>query len=207
MYRNPKQSLIHRSVPGFMAPCDGDTSGDFLKTLEEEKPMAGTVTPRVTHYPNTSTDGSSPDSDLEFVASTKVRMKELEREAERLDKAFQDYHRRVSQYPAARSPLAAGSPPAPHLLGALKSIPSGSSERIMLTEDEAMSEPPAGDVATVLVGTGTALLRRGPCRRPSSMPLAKAKRGLDGKMHLEGKLQKGLRPLAWIDRALGRPLV
>ncbi|XP_011361236.1 oral-facial-digital syndrome 1 protein isoform X2 [Pteropus vampyrus] len=186
VYRNPKQSLIHRSVPGFMAPHDGDTSGDFLKTLEEEKPMAGKVTPRVIHYPNTSTDGSSPDSDLEFVASTKARMRELEREANRLDKAFQDYQRRMSQYPATRTPLAARSPPALHLLGALKSIPSGSSERNMLAEDGTVSEPPAGDVATALEGTMASRLRRGTCRRPSSTPLAKAKRGLDDKIHLEG---------------------
>nr|KAF6436086.1 OFD1 centriole and centriolar satellite protein [Rousettus aegyptiacus] len=186
VYRNPKQSLIYRSVFGFMAPCDGDTSGDFLKTLEEEKPMAGTVTPRVIHCPNTSTDGSSPDSDLEFVASTKVRMKDLEREAEHLDKAFQDYHRRVTKYPATRSPPAARSPPAPHLLGALKSIPSGSSDRNMLAEDGALSEPPAVDVATALAGTAASRLHRGTCQRPSATPLAKAKRGLDGKMHLEG---------------------
>lgn len=157
--------------------------------------MAGTVTPRVIHCPNTSTDGSSPDSDLEFVASTKVRMKDLEREAEHLDKAFQDYHRRVTKYPATRSPPAARSPPAPHLLGALKSIPSGSSDRNMLAEDGALSEPPAVDVATALAGTAASRLHRGTCQRPSATPLAKAKRGLDGKMHLEGEQQKRVRPL------------
>lgn len=58
-----------------------------------------------------------------------------------------------------------------------------------------MSELPAGDVATALAGTVASRLCGGTCRRSLAMPLAKAKQGLDGKMHLEGEQQKGVRPL------------
>uniref|UniRef100_A0A671FNK4 OFD1 centriole and centriolar satellite protein n=1 Tax=Rhinolophus ferrumequinum TaxID=59479 RepID=A0A671FNK4_RHIFE len=188
VYRNPKQSLVHHSVTGFVVPPNSDQSGDFLKTpLEQEKLVAGTITPMVVHYPDASMDSSSPDSDLEFVASTKARMKELEQEAERLEKAFQDYHRRVSQYPAAESPLAAKSRSPLHLLGTLKSISSSSSERRIFAEDGALSKQHrADDVTEALTGSSASQPCRGTCRRLSSTPLAKAKRSLDGKMHLEG---------------------
>ena len=115
MYRNPGHSLLNRSISGLMStrvrPRDGDISGDFLKNpLRQEEATAGPVTPRIPKYPNASIEGSSLDSDLEFVASTKVRVRELEQEAEHLEKAFQNYQQRVSRCPA-KSRLAARSPP------------------------------------------------------------------------------------------------
>ncbi|XP_036091608.1 oral-facial-digital syndrome 1 protein isoform X2 [Rousettus aegyptiacus] len=180
VYRNPKRSLLRLAVPGLGALRDADRSGDSLQTLGEEALMAGTATPRAPRDPHASTDGSSPDSDLEFVACTKVRMRELQREAERLDRAFQDYHRRVAERPAARSPLA------PHEPGAPRSVSSASPERSMSAEAGAASAPPAGDVAAAPAGTAASRPRRGTCRRPSATPLAKARRGLDGQVHLEG---------------------
>ncbi|XP_022374035.1 oral-facial-digital syndrome 1 protein isoform X2 [Enhydra lutris kenyoni] len=198
VYRRPKQSLIEQSVSRLLSgktavPCDADVGGDFLKnTLDQERPMV--VIPRIISYPNASTESSSRDSDLEFVASTKARMKELEQETERLEKAFRNYHRRVSQLPA-KSPLAAKSPPPLHLLGTLQSIDSSSSQRRTCAEDRVVSEqPPVGtpeedksSTSEAWAGSKASRPRRGTTsRRLSSTPVPKAKRSLDGEMYLEG---------------------
>ncbi|XP_032736063.1 oral-facial-digital syndrome 1 protein isoform X3 [Lontra canadensis] len=198
VYRRPKQSLIEQSVSRLLSgrtavPCDADVGGDFLKNpLDQERPMV--VIPRIISYPNASTESSSRDSDLEFVASTKARMKELEQETERLEKAFRNYHRRVSQLPA-KSPLAAKSPPPLHLLGTLQSIDSSSSQRRTCAEDRVVSEqPPVGipeedksSTSEAWAGSKASRPRRGTTsRRLSSTPVPKAKRSLDGEMYLEG---------------------
>ncbi|XP_047572930.1 oral-facial-digital syndrome 1 protein-like isoform X5 [Lutra lutra] len=198
VYRRPKQSLIEQSVSRLLSgktavPCDADVGGDFLKnTLDQERPMVGI--PRIISYPNASTESGSRDSDLEFVANTKARMKELEQETERLEKAFRNYHRRVSQLPA-KSPLAAKSPPPLHLLGTLQSINSNSSQRRTCAEDRVISEqPPVGTPKEDKSSTSEAWAgsmasrphRHTASRRLSSTPIPKAKRSLDGEMYLEG---------------------
>ncbi|XP_070113030.1 centriole and centriolar satellite protein OFD1 isoform X4 [Equus caballus] len=195
VYRNLKPSLIRHSIGGLMLPHGDDINGDFLKNpLQQEKLMAGTVTPRIPSYPTASMDGSSPDSDLEFVANTKARVKELEQEAERLERAFRDYHHKLSQH-SVKSPLPAPSPPPPlNLLAALKNMTSVASEGCVFAEDRVVSERlPVGtliedksDASEVLTGSAASRLRRGSSsRRLSSTPLPKAKRSLDGEMYLE----------------------
>ncbi|XP_044943404.1 oral-facial-digital syndrome 1 protein-like isoform X5 [Mustela putorius furo] len=198
VYRRPKQFLIEQSVSRLLSgktavPCDADVGGDFLKnTLDQERPMM--VIPRIISYPNASTESSSRDSDLEFVANTKARMKELEQETKRLEKAFQNYHRRVSQLPA-KSPLAAKSPPPLHLLGTLQSIDLSSSQRPTCAEDRVVSEQPLvgtpeEDKSSTLeawVGSMASRTHRDTAsRRLSSTPIPKAKRNLDGEMYMEG---------------------
>ncbi|XP_070459813.1 centriole and centriolar satellite protein OFD1 isoform X6 [Equus przewalskii] len=196
VYRNLKPSLIRHSIGGLMLPHGDDINGDFLKNpLQQEKLMAGTVTPRIPSYPTASMDGSSPDSDLEFVANTKARVKELEQEAERLERAFRDYHHKLSRH-SVKSPLPAPSPPPPlNLLAALKNMTSVASEGCVFAEDRVVSERlPVGtliedksDASEVLTGSAASRLRRGSSsRRFSSTPLPKAKRSLDGEMYLEG---------------------
>uniref|UniRef100_A0A8C3WYA9 OFD1 centriole and centriolar satellite protein n=1 Tax=Catagonus wagneri TaxID=51154 RepID=A0A8C3WYA9_9CETA len=198
VFRNPKPSLLSQSVSrllgGKVGPLDGDRSRDFLKNpLGQEELMAGTVTPRIPSYPCASTEGSSPDSDLEFVASTKARVRELEQEAKRLEKAFQDYGR-VGQRPA-RSPLAARSPPPPHLLGTLKNILPRAPERGVFPEDQVASQQPGvstqredkSEVSEVTNSTASRSRKGEASRRLSSTPVSKA-RSLDGEMYLEGKL-------------------
>ncbi|XP_036876495.2 centriole and centriolar satellite protein OFD1 isoform X1 [Manis javanica] len=199
VYRNPKLSLmdpsVSRLVSGRTVPHDGDISGDFLKNpLGQEKLMAGTVTPRITNYTNEGTGSSSPDSDVEFVVSTKARVKELEQEAERLEKAFRSYHRGLT-HQHSRSSLAARSPPPLHWHGWLNTKTSHSRKRRSFTEDRAVSEPPAGAALTeersmasaTLAGSTASRLRRSALsRRLSSTPLPEAKRSLDGEMYLEG---------------------
>ncbi|XP_036768853.2 centriole and centriolar satellite protein OFD1 isoform X1 [Manis pentadactyla] len=199
VYRNPKQSLmepsVSRLVSGRTVPHDGDISGDFLKNpLGQEKLMAGTVTPRITNYTNEGTGSSSPDSDVEFVVSTKARVKELEQEAERLEKAFRSYHRGLT-HQHSRSSLAAKSPSPLHWHGWLNTKTSHSRKRRPFTEDRAVTEQPAGATLTeersmaseMLAGSMASRLHRSASsRRLSSTPLPEAKRSLDGEMYLEG---------------------
>ncbi|XP_006835758.1 PREDICTED: oral-facial-digital syndrome 1 protein [Chrysochloris asiatica] len=182
VYRNPKPSLVEHTIGGFlggrMVPHDGDTSGDFLKNpLEQDKSLSVAVTPRVTSNPN----GSSPDSDLEFVANTKARVRELEQEAERLEKAFQSYHRRVTQKPVTGL-LTAKSPLPLQWLGTLKHVTCRSPERAVFAEDRIVSEPPQEKSEESQVLTGSAASPR----RLSSTPLSTTKRSLHHEMYLEG---------------------
>ncbi|XP_062939615.1 centriole and centriolar satellite protein OFD1 isoform X5 [Cynocephalus volans] len=190
VYRNPKQSPISRFVGGCkLAPHDIDISGDFLNNpLEQKKVMAGAMTPRVRHYPNARMEGSSLDSDFEFVANAKARVKELEQEAECLEKAFRDYYRRVIENPA-KSPLPAESPPSLHLRGAPINITSSALERGVSAEDRVVpGQPPVGtlkeksEASEVLTDSA----RSQPHRRLSSTPLPKAKRSWENEMCLEG---------------------
>ncbi|XP_045438231.1 oral-facial-digital syndrome 1 protein isoform X2 [Pipistrellus kuhlii] len=189
VYRNPKTSLFPCAVSGFMGPPKDERHRTILKNLlEQEKLKADTIASRVLSYTHASTDGSSPDSDIEFVASTKARMKELEREAESLEKAFLNYRGRVDsgQCSAARSPGSSKSLPPLHLQETLKNIISGSSERSIFAEEAAVPPNPAGNMAQAL-GNAVSWLCRGPDRRLSSTPLAN--RSLDSEMYLEGLCQ------------------
>ncbi|KAK1347053.1 hypothetical protein QTO34_000916 [Cnephaeus nilssonii] len=189
VYRNPKTSLFPRPVSGFMGPPKDERNRNILKNLlKQEKLKADAIASRVLSYTNASTDGSSPDSDIEFVASTKARMKELEREAESLEKAFLNYRGRVGsgQSSAARSPVPSKSLPPAHLQETLKNVISGSSERCVFAEEAAVPKMPAGNMAQAL-GNAVSWLCRGSNRRLSSTPLAK--RSLDGEMYLEGLCQ------------------
>ncbi|XP_036136912.1 oral-facial-digital syndrome 1 protein-like isoform X3 [Molossus molossus] len=189
VYRNAETSLFPRSAIKLMVSSDSEISRDFLKNLKQEKLMSGTVTPKITNYPCANTDASSPDSDLEFIATTKARMKELEQEAKCLEKAFLDYHQRVSQYPATRTPLASKNPPPVHMHGPLKNMTSSSSERHSLAEEGAVPKQlPVGNMAEVL-GKIASWIHRGTGRCLSSTPIEKAKQSVDGEMHLEGLAQ------------------
>uniref|UniRef100_D3ZUD5 Ofd1 centriole and centriolar satellite protein n=3 Tax=Rattus norvegicus TaxID=10116 RepID=D3ZUD5_RAT len=200
VFRNPKRSLTLHSLTGLlsgkMAPHNEDTSGDFLNVpLEQNKVMAGAVVSRVTPYVNTATEASSPDSDLEFVASsTKAKVKELEQEAERLEKAFRTYYQRVTQNPSM-SPQPAKSPSSVYSVGALRSIASSSRDRHVPAEDRVVSEQPLADilkeeksdVSKAFVGSMVSRPRRtSSSTRLSSTPHPKSRRSLDNEMYLEG---------------------
>ncbi|CAH7478414.1 Ofd1 [Phodopus roborovskii] len=200
VFRNPKQSLTLHSLSGLvsgkMAPHNGDTSGDFLNVpLEQNKVMAGAVMSRVLPYANAVTEASSPDSDLEFVASsTKAKVRELEQEAERLEKAFRNYHRRVTRNPAM-SPQTAKSPSSVYSVGVYRSIASSSMDRHISAEDRVVSEQPLvdmlkeekNDVSKAFMGSVASRPRRtssSTCL--SSTPHPKSRRSLDKEMYLEG---------------------
>ncbi|XP_058532441.1 centriole and centriolar satellite protein OFD1 [Ochotona princeps] len=198
VYRNPKQSVIECSMStlkdGKMVPQNGDISGHFLSNrLEQEKLMA--VTPRVIRHSSAVSEGSSPDSDLEFVANTKARVKELEQEAERLEKAFRNYHQRILKSPS-RSPVPARSPPALYVVGTVENNPCTFLEGHIAAKDRAVPEQPEVDTAEEeqsrasegLTGSTTSRpLRGAPSRRLSSTPLPKVRRSLHEEMYLEGQ--------------------
>lgn len=200
VFRNPKHSLNLHSLTGLlsgrMAPHNEDTSGDFLNVpLEQNKVMAGAVMSRVAPYVNTATEASSPDSDLEFVASsTKAKVRELEQEAERLEKAFRTYYQRVTQNPSM-SPQPAKSPSLVFSVGALRSIASSSRDRHVSAEDRVVSEQPLADilkeeksdVSKAFMGSVVSRPRRtSSSTRLSSTPHPKSRRSLDNEMYLEG---------------------
>ncbi|XP_037018204.2 centriole and centriolar satellite protein OFD1-like [Artibeus jamaicensis] len=183
VYRNVKPFLVNGST---VSP-NGGTSGDFLKNpLKQEQLTAGTVTPRIINYPSASTDGSSPESDLEFVANTKAKIRGLEHEAKYLEKAFRDYCQRVHHWPHSGSPLASQSPSPLHVQGTLKSIMLSSSERHIFTEEGAVPSQPAVGKTEVHLGTAASPLHRGAGRHLSTTLLERTKWPFDAEMHLEG---------------------
>ncbi|XP_037368591.1 centriole and centriolar satellite protein OFD1 isoform X2 [Talpa occidentalis] len=204
VYRNSKPPLLDGSVSAFMSskvvPHGHDITRDFLKSsLEQEKLMVNAVSSKSTSYPNASTEGSSPASDLEFVVNTKAKVKALDQEAERLGKAFQNYRQRISQQPTS-SPAAAKSPSPLQLLRTLKNMASSSPERCIFAEGRVVCElPPEGTegvlggdksmASEALMGSTASPPRSASSRRLSSTPLPKAKRSLDGDMYPEVLVQ------------------
>ncbi|XP_005074242.1 LOW QUALITY PROTEIN: oral-facial-digital syndrome 1 protein [Mesocricetus auratus] len=200
VFRNPKQSLTLHSLSGLvsgkMVPHNGDPSGDFLNVpLEQNKVMAGAVMSKVLPYANTATEASSPDSDLEFVASsTKAKVRELEQEAERLEKEFRNYLRRVTRNPTV-SPQPAKSPSSAYSIGVPRSRASSSMDRHVSAEDRGVSEQPVvdmlkeekSDVSKAFMSSVVSRPRRtSSSTRLSSTPHPKSRRSLDNEMYLEG---------------------
>uniref|UniRef100_A0A8B9TPT2 OFD1 centriole and centriolar satellite protein n=1 Tax=Anas platyrhynchos TaxID=8839 RepID=A0A8B9TPT2_ANAPL len=105
VYRNPKPSLVDRSVIDFLddriVPHDIYVDSTFLKNPVMSDVVKG----------NAVRAAASPDSDLECMAQTRARIKELEKEAEYLEEAYRNYQRRVMQDTAAsRTPRKMQSP-------------------------------------------------------------------------------------------------
>uniref|UniRef100_A0A8B9TN39 OFD1 centriole and centriolar satellite protein n=1 Tax=Anas platyrhynchos TaxID=8839 RepID=A0A8B9TN39_ANAPL len=105
VYRNPKPSLVDRSVIDFLddriVPHDIYVDSTFLKN-----PVMKLAT-----ISSCRRAAASPDSDLECMAQTRARIKELEKEAEYLEEAYRNYQRRVMQDTAAsRTPRKMQSP-------------------------------------------------------------------------------------------------
>ncbi|XP_055469329.1 centriole and centriolar satellite protein OFD1 isoform X4 [Psammomys obesus] len=197
VFRNPKPSLTLHSLSGLvsgkMAPHSGDTSRKLLNVpLEQNKVRADAVMSRVPSYANAATEASSPDSDLEFVASsTKAKVRELEQEAERLEKAFRSYHRRVTRNPSM-NPQPARSPSS---LGVHRTRASTSMDRHVPAEDRIVSEQPLvdmvkedkSDVSRAFMDSVVSWPRRtSSSTRLSSTPHPKLRRSLENEMHLEG---------------------
>ncbi|XP_070145653.1 centriole and centriolar satellite protein OFD1 isoform X5 [Ovis canadensis] len=195
VYYNPKHSLQNCSISTLLstrAP-ESNINGDFLKhPLKKEEATAGPVTSQIPSYPNASREVSSPDSDLEFVASAKDRVRKLEQEAENLEKAFQNYHQRVHWCPA-KSLLAVRSPPTLYLPGTLKNITAAAPERCVFVDNRVTSQQPPvstceGDksvVSEVPSSIASRSCKSAVSRWLSSTPLPSA-RSHDSEMYLEG---------------------
>ncbi|NXK11720.1 OFD1 protein, partial [Herpetotheres cachinnans] len=115
VYRNPKPSLVDRSVLDFaddrIVPHDVYVDSAFLKNQVMTDVMKVNAVPRVGYHQQLQPRSASPDSDLEFMAQTRARIKELEKEAEYLEEAYKNYQHRVMQDAAAsRTPKKMQSP-------------------------------------------------------------------------------------------------
>ncbi|XP_054244840.1 centriole and centriolar satellite protein OFD1 [Indicator indicator] len=109
VYRNPKPSLVDRSVLNFTAdrilPPDIYVDSVFLKNQVMTDVMKVNAVPRVGYHQQVQPRNASPDSDLECMAQTRARIKELEQEAEYLEEAYRNYqHRVILDVAANRTP-------------------------------------------------------------------------------------------------------
>ncbi|XP_034612669.1 oral-facial-digital syndrome 1 protein isoform X4 [Trachemys scripta elegans] len=165
------------------------TDGAFLKNRAVTDIVVADDVPNVGYRQHSRTCNSSPDSDLEFVAKTKARIKELEKEAEYLEEAYRNYQHRVIQGAvASRTPTKTKSPL--HLRNAV-TFPLASQHRVMFVEDNlgsqhfSLSSPRGPRYVTpghddVLKNHLTTPRRRvSSSRRLSSTPLSKVERNIN----------------------------
>ncbi|XP_008170284.2 centriole and centriolar satellite protein OFD1 isoform X2 [Chrysemys picta bellii] len=193
VYRNPKPSLVDRSVIDFtgdrIVPHDIYVDGAFLKNRAVTDIVVADDVPNVGYRQHSRTCNSSPDSDLEFVAKTKARIKELEKEAEYLEEAYRNYQHRVIQGAvASRTPTKTKSP---QPLRNAVTFPLASQHRVMFVEDNlgsqhfSLSSPRGPRYVTpghddVLKNHLTTPRRRvSSSRRLSSTPLSKVERNIN----------------------------
>ncbi|MEE6470150.1 hypothetical protein FKM82_008868 [Ascaphus truei] len=140
VYRNPKPSLVDRSVLDFTAdkivPPDIYVDKAVLKSqpLFDSFVGAGGVSDPRYRQP-TGTRSSSPDSDLEFVANSKIRIKELEKEAEFLEEAYRNYQHRVIHAVTTKSNPQAHVPPSSLPRGLLTTVSAALPHKVTFAED------------------------------------------------------------------------
>lgn len=200
VYRNPKPSLVDRSVLDFLGdrlvPHDVYVEGAFPRKplLPEVGPASAVPGPGWQLRPRSA----SPDSDLECIAQARARVKELEKEAEYLEEAYRSYQHRVMlnaaasrtprkmqppvilQCPLSRHPLTTqqelleDNPSCPH---SPLSSPRGE-ERIKRTEQ-----------VDIIKTSFTPPHRGASSRRLSSTPISKPKKDLSNKKIPDGKSQ------------------
>ncbi|NXS51925.1 OFD1 protein, partial [Brachypteracias leptosomus] len=115
VYRNPKPSLVDRSVLDFtgngIVPHDIYMDSTFLKNQVMTDVMKVNALPRAGCRQQLQPCSASANSDLELVAQTQARLKELEKEAEYLEAAYRNYqHRMMQDAAASRTPRKVQSP-------------------------------------------------------------------------------------------------
>ncbi|XP_027691136.1 oral-facial-digital syndrome 1 protein isoform X2 [Vombatus ursinus] len=192
VYRNPKPSLVDRSVIDFtsdkIVPHDIYMDHFLKNQLFSDVVAHSEDIPRSRYCQHTRIENASTDADLEFVATTKARVKELEKEAEYLEEAYRNYQQRVIQA-TMKSPLPARSR-SPSLLPAILS--SSSHEKVMSAEDKFVSEQlPLSSLENErgdgMTDNQTPQQRRASSpRRLSSTPRPKARRSLNNQMYVGG---------------------
>ncbi|NXF16611.1 OFD1 protein, partial [Rhodinocichla rosea] len=218
VYRNPKPSLVDRSVLDFL----GDRMGDRLvphdiyvdgafprKPLLPDVGTASAVPGPGCHLqlplPNVGTAsavpgprGASPDSDLECIAQARARVKELEKEAEYLEEAYRSYQHRVMLSAAASRTPSKMQPPL-ILQCPLNSKPLTTQQELLERDPSCPHSPlgsPRGEEHIKRTGqvdifkTSFTPPRRGASsRRLSSTPISKPKKDLSNKKIPDGKSQ------------------
>ncbi|NXS86030.1 OFD1 protein, partial [Erpornis zantholeuca] len=105
VYRNPKPSLVDRSVLDFLGdrivPHDIYVDEAFLRNPVLTDVGRVSTVPGPGYRQQLQPRSTSLDSDLECIAQAQARVKELEKEAEYLEEAYRSYQHRVMQNAAA----------------------------------------------------------------------------------------------------------
>lgn len=204
VYRNPKPSLVDRSVLNFTAdrivPPDIYVDSAFLQNQLMTDVMRVNAVPRVGYQQPVLPRSASPDSDLECMAQTRARIKELEKEAEYLEEAYRNYQHRVIQDVAAsrtpprkiQSPLllqhAIGRPPLTMQHGVLEDNPS--SQHTPLSSPRGEKYIKGTGQVDVFKNASTPPHKGGSSpRRLSSTPISKTERRLGNRKVSDGKQQ------------------
>ncbi|XP_066478064.1 centriole and centriolar satellite protein OFD1 isoform X2 [Tiliqua scincoides] len=219
VYRNPKPSVVDRSVIHLagdrILPHDFDIEGAFLKTRPVTD-IIGTGDATNLHYHHHALKSStSPDPDLEFVANTKARIKELEREAECLEEAYRNYQHRVIQSTAMpaktlpSSPLASNytAPPRQRLWFAQDDLHS---QQLSLSSPRSKTYNSTPRKGIHLDDHLTPAQKKTASRRLSSTPVSKAKRDISKQLfvedapgvYLSASQQSAVQPLSPILRTI-----
>ncbi|NXM74666.1 OFD1 protein, partial [Serilophus lunatus] len=195
VYRNPKPSLVDRSVLDFasdrVVPHDIYVDSAFLKNQVMTDVVKVNAVPRAGYQQRFQSRSASPDSDLEYIAQTRARVKELAKEAEYLEEAYRNYQHRVMQSAAAsRTPRKRQSP----LI-----LQSGLSRSPLTTQHELLEDNPSSPHSPLGSPRGEEHIKRtgqvdiftnpltpphrgaSSSRRLSSTPISKSKRDLGSK--------------------------
>ncbi|NXN23668.1 OFD1 protein, partial [Nycticryphes semicollaris] len=200
VYRNPKPSLVDRSVLDFagdrIVPHDIYVDSPFLKSQVMTDVLKVNAMPRAGYRQQLQPRSASPDSDLECMAQTWARIKELEKEADSLEEAYRNYQRRVMRdVGASRAPRKMQSP---SLQQCATSRPPLTIQHELLEDNPSSQPSPLGSPrGEKYIGrTGQADVFKNPLtpphrgvsssRRLSSTPVSKLERDVSSKKISDG---------------------
>ncbi|NXM33641.1 OFD1 protein, partial [Oxyruncus cristatus] len=195
VYRNPKPSLVDRSVLNFTSdravPHDIYVDSAFLKNPVMTDVMQVNAVPGAGCRQQLQPRSASPDSDLEYIAQTWARVKDLSKEAEYLEEAYRNYQHRVIQNAAAsRTPRKMESP---LILQRALSGPSLTTQQGLVEDNPSFPHSPLSSPRGEehIKRTGQADIFKNPLtpphrgasssRRLSSTPISKSVRDLSNK--------------------------
>ncbi|XP_043556512.1 oral-facial-digital syndrome 1 protein homolog isoform X2 [Chiloscyllium plagiosum] len=145
VYRNPKPPLIDQSIIDLtadrIAPHDVYADVGLLgsRAAPEDRlfyPMSATC---ANYSKLTEKTCSSPDSDQDFVAGAKARIRELEKESENLEEAYRNYQNRIIRTAIQKSSEAQGFSPV-SVNNILSRIPSSHQHRVTFAENAFTSQ-------------------------------------------------------------------
>ncbi|KAM6293753.1 centriole and centriolar satellite protein OFD1 isoform 2-T2 [Porphyrio hochstetteri] len=195
VYRNPKPSLVDRSVLDFagdrVVPHDIYVDSTYLKSQVVTDLVKANAVPRAGCLQQLQPHSAALESELESVAQTWARVKELEKEAGYLEAAYRNYQRRVAQgTPASRTPRTAQSP---LLLQPAVSRPPLTTQHELLEDSPSSQHSPLSSPRGEkhIKRTGQVGVFKNPLtpphrgaspRRLSSTPVSKLERDLSNKM-------------------------
>ncbi|NXU20437.1 OFD1 protein, partial [Pardalotus punctatus] len=201
VYRNPKPSLVDRSVLDFLGdkivPHDIYVDGAFLRNpgLASVGKVSAVLGPGYQQQPQPRS--ASPDSELECMAQVWARVKELEKKGAHLDEAYRNCHHRVMQNAAAsRTPRKMHSP---LILQCPLSRHPWTTEHELLEDNPSSPHSPLSSPKEHIKRAGQVDIFKNPLtpphggaspsRRLSSTPISKSKGDLSSKKIPDGKSQ------------------